>query len=382
MSTALNILLLCKSLPWKFNGGIQTHTWELSKALVAKGHKVSVLTGGPYRQAVKRTDREGIEIIEMPYFPGRYIKPLSMLAEELSFNISAKNWVMQNHTAFDIIHAQGRSGYLLYGLSGLRKKLIATVHGLITNEVKRTKWYNLNARIHAIFSTSLEKKLINRAARCLAVSQDLKKDINASCQPALLDVISNGVSLQPNASDLEITSTRFLFVGRLHPVKGIYPLVNAMRKAPSHICLDIIGNGPQYAILKRFIEKHKLDAQVRLLGAHSNEKIHETIPFYQALILPSFYETQGIVLMEANAHAVPVIASDLPSIRETVTEGVNGMLCNPHDSTSFIKAMTTMAAQPNAARKMGLRGLKRVTEHYSWERIANETIATYQKMAV
>ncbi len=381
-SNPLNILLICKSLPWKFNGGIQTHVWELSRSLVSAGHQVTILTGGPYREAERGFDKAGISIIEIPYFPGRYLKPISMLAEELSFNLAAKKWVSAKHGDFDVIHAQGRSGYLLYGLSQIRKKLITTVHGLITQETQSARWYNINTQLHKLFSRKVEKKLIESSSQCLAVSEDLRSDLKSQYEQTNLTVIPNGVRF-PKEVPLRPTfkNSRFLFVGRLHPVKGLVPLVKALAKAPEHISLDIVGDGPQYTELKRLIEKHNLQQRVRLLGAHSNENIHKTLPFYQALVLPSHYETQGIVLIEANAQAIPVIASDISAIRETVAHGTNGLLCSPGDPQSFIDAMTYLANRPEKAERMGLAGRKRVIEHYSWDSIVRQTIATYHKLA-
>lgn len=378
----LNILLICKSLPWKFSGGIQTHVWELSQALVTQGHAVTILTGGPYGQAERAFNKEGITIREVPYFPGRYLKPVSILAEELSFNLTVREWTKKHHAAFDIIHAQGRSGYLLYMLAAVSKKLITTVHGLIAKETKRIKWYDLNSRIHTTFSGRIEKKLIEGSGKCLAVSEDLKNDITERFDQPRLQVIPNGVRFQSEQPDsIGNKASRFLFVGRLHPVKGLFPLIEAIAHAPKHISLDIIGDGPQHSSLKRLIEKKGLASQVRLLGAHSNKSIHKTIPYYQALVLPSHYETQGIVLIEANAHAIPVIASDIPAIRETVEHGVNGLLCDPNDSHTFIEAMKKLAAQPEEAKQMGLRGRDRVINCYSWDKIVNQTIAAYYKLA-
>lgn len=378
----LNILLICKSLPWKFNGGIQTHVWELSRALVTEGHKVSILTGGPFKKAEKVFQKEGIDIIEMPYFPGRYLKPVSMLAEELSFNMATKRWVREHHKPFDIIHAQGRSGYLLYSLSIIRPKLVTTVHGLISRETKSTKWYDLNTRLHRLFSSRVEQKLIEASGQCVAVSEDLKSDLNHRFNQTKLNVIPNGVRLPSReAGHLALGASRFLFVGRLHPVKGLIPLITTLANAPAHICLDIIGDGPQYATLKRLISKNRLGNRVRLLGGHSNESVYRTLPFYQALVLPSYYETQGIVLIEANAQAVPVIASDIPAIRETVEHGSNGLLCDPNQPASFIEAMKYYADQPAIAQRMGLAGKERVINRYSWESIVNQTVSVYQKMA-
>ncbi|GAB5525501.1 MAG: glycosyltransferase family 4 protein [Roseivirga sp.] len=381
-SNSLNILLICKSLPWKFNGGIQTHVWELSRSLVSAGHKVTILTGGPYREAERCFNKAGVSIIEIPYFPGRYLKPVSMLAEELSFNLAAKKWVNAQHSGFDVIHAQGRSGYLLYRLSEIRKKLITTVHGLITQENHSARWYHINTQVHKLFSRKVEKRLIESSSQCLAVSQDLKSDLKSQYKQTNLTVIPNGVRLAGEAPlRPAFKNSRFLFVGRLHPVKGLVPLVKALAQAPEHIALDIIGDGPQYATIKRIIEKNNLQHRVRLLGAHSNKNIHKTLPFYQALVLPSLYETQGIVLIEANAQAIPVIASDISAIRETVAHGTNGLLCTPGNSQSFIDAMTYLTNHPEKAEHMGLEGRKRVIEQYSWDSIVHQTIATYHKLA-
>ncbi|MCE7995416.1 MAG: glycosyltransferase family 4 protein [Roseivirga sp.] len=382
-TSPLSILLICKSLPWKFNGGIQTHVWELSRALVAEGHQVAILTGGPYKQAEKMYDKEGVSIIEIPYFPGRYLKPVSMLAEELSFNLASKRWVRENHKPFNIIHAQGRSGYLLYSLSVIRPKLITTIHGLIASETKCTKWYDLDTRLHSLISSRAERKLIEGSRQCVAVSKDLKADLNKRFHQAKLNVIPNGVRFSPQrAGHFNSCTSRFLFVGRLHPIKGLAPLLTAMAKAPAHICLDIIGDGPQYAVLKCLIDRNRLGNRIRLLGAHNNESVHRTLPFYRALVLPSYYETQGIVLIESNAQAIPVIASDIPAIRETVEHGVNGLLCDPHDPASFIEAMKYYIKQPAAAQRMGMAGRERVIHRYSWDNIVNQTLSVYHKLAV
>lgn len=378
----LNILLICKSLPWKFKGGIQTHVWELSQSLVTLGHQVTILTGGAFRASEQRFDKEGIQVVELPFFPGRYVKPVSLLAEELSFNLAARKWVKVHHSTFDVVHTQGRSGYLLYTLKDIRTKLIATVHGLIARESNNSRWYHFNARLHALFSYKIEKKLIEASRQCLAVSEDLKEDLKAQYDQSKLKVVPNGVRF-PVELPLKpkYTNGRFLFVGRLHPVKGLIPLVKAMEKAPPHIRLDVIGNGPQYVTLKRLIAKLNLEKRVRLLGEHSNEKVKETLPFYQALVLPSQYETQGIVLIEANAQGIPVIASDLPAIRESVIQGENGLLCPAHNPHSFIDAMQYMTDRPDEALHMGLAGRKRVADHYSWDKIARQTIASYHKLA-
>lgn len=380
---ALNILLISKTLPWQFKGGIQTHSWELAKSLTALGHQVSILNGGPFKTKTNSIQKEGIEIIQAPYFPGRYIKPISLVAEEFSFNWTVFNWVKKNHNRFDVIHAQGRSGYLLSFYKSIRKKLFNTVHGHIEIENQGKPWYNLNHRIHQAFTVRIENRLYERTAGLVAVSNTLKDDlqkIRAVKKP--IEVISNGVNLSENESITRRSSqARFLFVGRLHPIKGISQLVEKMHLAGESVHLDIVGNGPEKEKIEKIIAQNGLQNNVRLLGELSNETIHSVLPFYTALVLPSKYETQGIVLLEANSEGIPVIASDIPAVRETVTHGENGLLCAYEAPEEFIKAMKVLARNRVLSQTMGQNGKAKVEAHYNWKRIAEQTESLYYKLA-
>ncbi|WP_082794055.1 glycosyltransferase family 4 protein [Roseivirga seohaensis] len=385
--TKMNILLICKSLPWRFKGGIQTHTWNLALALTEKGHSVSVLTGGAYREAEKQYEIDGVSIIEIPFFPGRYLKPISNLAEEFSFNWQAKNWVKKNHSCFNVIHTQGRSGYLLYMIPALKGRLANTIHGIISRESSSEKGWSFNSKLHAWLTQKIEYKLLKAAHLKIAVSEDVCKEISLSNHLEGVEVIPNGVKLSTveaitNQQVLVGDKTKFLFVGRLHPVKGLVPVITAIAKTKSKIQLDIVGNGPQYKTLKDLIKKHKLESQITLLGEFSNAQIHEAIPSYRALLLPSSYETQGIVLLEANAHGVPVVATDLAAIRESVSHGENGLLCNIEQPESYVYAMEYLLENPAEAERMGAIGKERISSVFTWDKVAERTIESYQKLAI
>ena len=379
----LHILFICKTLPWTFKGGIQTHTWELAKAMHKLGHNISILTGGPFRSEEKITCKNGIEIISLPYFPGRYIKPVSFAAEEISFNWYARNWVKMNHDRFDIVHAQGRSGYLLYTVKAIREKLMSTVHGLIELEMANFKWYNFNRHFHKFLAIIFEKRLIKGSKLNISVSKALKAHIHEfRGKGQLVKVIPNGVQGGFEAHKLIIPKqSRFLYVGRLHPVKGIANIVKAMEYAGPNIILDIIGGGPHEPKIKKIVKEKNLEDSVRLLGERSNEVIHEVMKYYQGLVLPSHYETQGIVILEANSHAIPVVASDIPAIRETVKDKFNGILCNHEKPLEFIRGMQYISDHPLEAHKMGINGIVQVEESYTWDKIADRTIETYTKLS-
>ncbi|MEZ4932850.1 MAG: glycosyltransferase [Saprospiraceae bacterium] len=118
----MKILYVCKSLPHNFQGGIQTHVWKLSEWMVLLGHEVSILTAGSLAKGERKSVMGGRTIIELPYFPGRRLPFWSEAAEELSFNVAARLWLLKNQSSYDIIHLQGRSGNLFLLDKALLKK--------------------------------------------------------------------------------------------------------------------------------------------------------------------------------------------------------------------------------------------------------------------
>ena len=386
MNNSLHILMICKSLPWRFKGGIQTHTWDLAKALIAQGHQVSLLTGGNFSKKTSQYQKEGVEIVEIPFFPGRYLPGIAFLAEELSFNLEVKKWVRKHSDTFDIIHAQGRSGYLLYQIKGIHSKLVNTIHGLTNVEATSSGAKNWNSRIYLHFSRHWEAKLLRAAKGAITVSQDLKTLLQSSSAKTdgMLKVIPNGVEIHSGKNQViskEHIIDRFVFVGRLHPVKGLDRLIKAIAANERELCLDIIGSGPQEKELKQLTLDLGLQKKIRFLGEYDNASIHFLLPYYKGLVLPSLYESQGIVLLEANVHGVPVIASDLAPIRETVTSEVNGLLCDPNHPEQYVKAMEYFLDHPLKARNMGLKGLELVIKDYSWATVAEKTLAFYFQIA-
>lgn len=383
MKNPETILLVCKSLPWRFNGGIQTHAWELAKALVAQGKTVTILTGGAFLSPETSSMKDGVEILEMPFFPGRYIKPIAYLSEELAFNLKVKKWVKKHHAKYDIIHAQGRSGSLLAFNKEINKKLVTTFHGLISREISNNKWYDFNGKTHAIFAKIFERIVLRKSILSIAVSNSLINDINTlHTQKNSISFIPNGVKINHVLSpSIKPLTDKFLFVGRLHPVKGLDKLLREFSHALPQVSLDIIGDGPSYNSLRHLVDQLGIEDRVNFLGAMDNDSILEAIPYYRALILPSSYETQGIVLLEANAKGIPVIASDISAIRESIIHEHNGLLCDPNDSGAFIRAINLITTNPEYANKMGTKGYLHMQSNFGWDKIASKTIGAYQQIA-
>lgn len=159
--------------------------------------------------------------------------------------------------------------------------------------------------------------------------------------------------------------TRFLFVGRLTPVKGVRLLLEAFGKAAAQrddITLDIIGDGEDRAHLEALAAP--FGARVRFLGYRSQEEVAAALARADALVLPSFAEGLPVVLMEALAAATPVICSQVAGVAELVEDGKSGFIIPAGDVETLTARLLTIAETPAHAVAMGLHGQARVRAEF------------------
>ena len=130
---------------------------------------------------------------------------------------------------------------------------------------------------------------------------------------------------------------RMVTVGNLKPAKNYNYLVNAFKKLPKGIHLDIYGDGPLRKELQAAIDEHKLN--IRLCGLKKN--VHEVLRNYDLFVMSSIFEGHPVALLEAMASGMPAIVSDIPVLREaTMNQGIYFDLSNPAD---FITKITAIA---------------------------------------
>lgn len=370
----LKIAMLCKSLPWSFKGGIQTHTWTLSKELHALGHGVSIISAGSFLKG-KTYIKEGIEIIEIPYFPGRYLLPFSILAEELFFNLSLKKWLSRNEQEFDIIHMQGRTGYLAKPEGNT--PFIQTIHGLLENELSYSD-RSLGSKFYKLITAPFEKRQIKLVNKVLTVNEDLKKFIvkNRLKKKEGVKVIPNGLVFDYKKENQK-SRLALTFIGRLTKIKNVELLIVLMQFLPWDISLNIIGSGPLKTKLEAMARKSEQHLRINFYGDLNREQIDEVLSNSMALVLPSFHETQGIVLLEAAANSVPSIASDIPAIRECVKHGKTGFLCEVNNLAAFRNAVLKFYKNPSLSEHLGLEAKSYASSKFDLKRISKDTLNAY-----
>jgi glycosyltransferase involved in cell wall biosynthesis len=150
-----------------------------------------------------------------------------------------------------------------------------------------------------------------------------------------------------------------LFVGRLRIRKGVEVLLHAMQRLgerdPNHRLL-IVGSGEHRDRLEKVVAKLNLGARVEFLGACEPERIPRLMAGARALVVPSIYEGMPLVVLEAMAAGVPVVASRVSGIPEVVQDGVSGWLVPPEDVETLAAVLQEIEEDPEEARRRGLQG--------------------------
>jgi glycosyltransferase involved in cell wall biosynthesis len=152
------------------------------------------------------------------------------------------------------------------------------------------------------------------------------------------------------------------FIGRLDPVKRIPDLIDAVMPLGQRIHLEIFGDGP---------EKQRISRLGVLSGCFTLHGVvpapREALEQIGLLALPSEAEGFGLVLIEAMAAGVPVVATDAPGIRDVVQNEINGLLVPVGDVQALRAAILRVIEDRNLRDRLVAAGLKTVREKYTWE---------------
>lgn len=162
-----------------------------------------------------------------------------------------------------------------------------------------------------------------------------------------------------------------LFVGRLVPVKGVSLLLDAfggIATAFPDATLTVVGDGGERAALHRQADRLDLGRRIVFAGALDQRGVAARMARADLLVLPSFAEGLPVVLMEAMAAGLPVIASDVAGTPELVEHGVTGTLVAPGDASRLAQAIAACLADPAPALAMARRGRDRaIRQHDMWQ---------------
>jgi D-inositol-3-phosphate glycosyltransferase len=186
-----------------------------------------------------------------------------------------------------------------------------------------------------------------------------------------------------------------LFVGRIEPLKGLDVLIEAigiMRKyevlKDNPFCLAIIGGDPEESTeqanieisrIKAITEQFGLGDLVTFLGRRSQD----SLPYYysaaEAVVVPSQYESFGMVALEAMACGKPVVASQIGGLAYLVQDGVTGFTIPVDEPIELANRLTSLLQDPGLRDRMGKQAVQ-VAREYAWDKIAAKLLLVYDEL--
>ena len=171
-----------------------------------------------------------------------------------------------------------------------------------------------------------------------------------------------------------------VLIGRLAPEKGHGVLLDAARSLKNRHPRTrylFVGDGPMRDELSGMVQARGLEPWVRWLGFRDD--VPQILGMADLLVLPSVaVEGMPVVILEAMAAGVPVIASDIGGVREMVVDGETGKVVRPGNPVALAQALDDMLSLDEAAlRTIGLAGRRRVEERYAWPRMLEQLLTMY-----
>jgi len=173
-----------------------------------------------------------------------------------------------------------------------------------------------------------------------------------------------------------------LFVGSLITRKGLPFLVEASKKIVKEYVETkflIVGEGPLKNQLQREIWEANLAGNFAFLGNVKGDMLPEVYNCADVFVLPSIQEGQGIVLLEAQASAKPLVAFDIGGVNETVRNGETGLLVERGSTDRLADAIVKLLSDKALREKMGANGRKFVAENFTWNICAQKMLNVYHE---
>jgi N-acetyl-alpha-D-glucosaminyl L-malate synthase BshA len=267
---------------------------------------------------------------------------------------------------FDIIHAhyalpQGFLGLLLKYFK--RRPLIITVHG---SDITLLAKNPLAGPIIGF--------VLGKADRVVAVSSFLKDEVKELGVPEeKIEVIYGGVAVSEDMEPFEPAGRAVTFIGSLVPQKGVDVLIEAFKEVKTEdATLVIVGDGP---------ERKRLEAMapdnIQFLGRRKG--IKNVLEKSDLLVLPSKEEGFGLVLLEAMAAGVPVVATNVGGIGEIVEDGQSGILVEKDNPEQLAEAIDRVLQVGELAKTLVENGLEKA-KGFTWKKMGGEIDGLYAKL--
>jgi glycosyltransferase involved in cell wall biosynthesis len=368
-------------------GGQNVHVASLSTELARRGHEVAVFTRRDDESLPERVEfAERVVVHHVDAGPAEPLGKDELLPHMGEFGDRlADTWW---HERPDLAHAH-------FWMSG-----VATRKAARTMEIPFVLTFHALGVVKRRHQGAKDTSPSCRPAveRRLARAADL---VVATCTDEVFELARMSASLRsirvvPCGVDLDLFTPdgpaearrpglrRIVIVTRLVERKGVGNVIEALADVPDAEL--VVAGGPPRAQLRSDPEARRLralarargvDDRVRLTGCLARDQVPPLLRSADVVACVPWYEPFGIVPLEAMACGVPVLASAVGGLIDTVVDGLTGVHVPPRSPERIAEALRFLLADERRRRALGRAGASRARERYSWSRVADSTLRAY-----
>lgn len=356
---------------YPYPGGVTEHVYHVRRGLERLGHDVRVITTS-FGKGDGHHDPDVVRIGRSVPVPAN--GSLCPVAFDLRMTSRVRGVLARER--FDVLHLHEPFMPALC-LSVLRETgtpVVGTFHA-------NNDW-SLGYRVFRPLLSLYAGKLSAR----IAVSDVARRTVESQF-PGHYRVIPNGVDVQRFASAPPIAELRdgrlnILFVGRFEPRKGLKFLFRALPElieSVPNVRVVVVGGGPLASYYKGFVPDSCRHA-VHFTGFVSREMLARHFASADVFCSPALGgESFGIVLLEAMAAGVPIVASDIPGYRTVVRDGETGLLVQRGSPEALARGLVTLARDAELRGRLA-DAARLAVERYSWGTVTDEIVQVYEEV--
>ncbi len=386
----------------KKTGGMNVYIRELSQELGARGIQVDIFTRRTSGQEPDIDNRLG-ENVRVIYLQAGPVMPLGsddifphlseftakLMAfctmQDCGYDMVYSHYWLSGRVAQKLKEAWGTPFVQMFHTLGQMKKRIRT-HGAILPDQR----------------ISTETRVMQDADRIVAATPAEHAQLLwlYRANRRKIDIVPPGVNvphfrqISPQAAreqlDIPADTHLLLFVGRIEPLKAVDTILRAMHTLKTDapdllqaLCFMVIGgqpddtSDPEMQRLQRLTRELNLDEQVLFAGAKERDELPAYYAAASAVIMPSDYESFGMVALEAMASGTPVIASEVGGLAFLVEDAATGYLVPAREPGQLADRIKTLVSDEANRQQMGEQAARHATD-YAWPTIADRLLAIFE----
>jgi phosphatidylinositol alpha-mannosyltransferase len=370
----MKIGLVC---PYNFfrHGAVQKLVMVLEAELTARGHDVRIITPRPYGYEGK--------VPKHMLFIGQSAKWNTPLKTTLEIGITLERSVLEDMLEaedFDLLHVHEPEVPVLGAQIAARADcpIVATFHATMPDTAM--------SKSIELFRIPYARSIFKNIAAMTAVSETAARFVREWSAQSV-DIVPNYVDLpyySTAPAGVKRTSNEILYIGRLEKRKGVRYLIKAfaeLAQIDQDIKLTIAGDGPEREKLEQWVAEHQVP-RISFLGAVTEKRKLQLLHRAALFCSPAIYgESFGIVLLEAMAAGLPVIAGDNPGYACVMKDRGALSLVDPKDTDELVRRLELMLYDEQM-RKLWLTWAKNEIKQYNFKHVIDQYEAVYRKAAL